>query len=114
MISKITAMQKAIADQQEYLAAMRQLMATQGAGYAFTGGNSLSGGGDLGALFPSELQKHGIKVPTLAVTEYEHATGLKWHDGDPAPDLITLEDGTRRYVQYGNVYCPTFPPVAAI
>lgn len=67
---------------QQDLGAIRDLMATQGAGYMVTGNASASNGGNTAAWLPGMMHQAGI-TPTQGILDsYQQITGQGWNPGD--------------------------------
>ena len=81
---------------QEYLANMRQLMATQGAGYIYTGPNTMANGGNAAAYLPSAMLAAGITPGQAVLDNYALVTGLDKSTASATPP--TLDTSTGRYL----------------
>jgi hypothetical protein len=96
---------------QQDLQAIRDLMATQGAGYMVTGNASLSNGGDTTAYLPGLMQQAGITPTAGILSGYQNVTGQAYQPGsqtqyNPATGRYEITGGSQAPVSTGGMQQP--------
>lgn len=87
---------------QQDLGAIRQLMATQGAGYMVTGNASGPNGGNAAAWLPGMMHQAGITPTQGILNSHQQITGQQWKPGDTITGYNNFGTGGTYGIQGAN------------